>query len=243
MPSNLKNGLVVLAISALSAVQFGCGEHEGTNAPAVKLTASTVASSSVSSHTHNVSIPFIDVSASPLDSGYQYRSDSTGGHSHVIALSKQQMIDLNDGLQMTLTSSVASNGDTHKHTWSLQGGSVLYDKNCYNCHSNDNRGKNPMNVSFNSSQTNAVKSPGAAPTSTATPATPDPNYTPGSTLLDGAALYAGACATCHGSLASTSKPNRTAAQISTAISNVGQMNSLGSLTTAQIQAIATALVK
>jgi mono/diheme cytochrome c family protein len=116
----------------------------------------------------------------------------------VIALSKQQMVDLDNGMQMTLTSSTPSSGASHTHTWSLQGGNVLYDKNCYNCHSNDNRGRNPMNVSFNSSQTNAVKSPGSAPISSTPAAIPDPNYTQTSeTTVNAAAVYAGLCAGCH----------------------------------------------
>lgn len=100
-----------------------------------------------------------------------------------------------------------------------------------------------MNVDFNASQTSAVKSPESAPLSTAAPAIPDPNYQSTTTALDGAALYAGACASCHGTLASTTKANRTAAQISASITSVGSMNSLSTLTPAQVQAIATALVK
>jgi mono/diheme cytochrome c family protein len=211
----------------------------------VKLTASTVASSTVIAHQHTVSIPFVDVSASPVSLIYQYRSDTVSGHSHVMALSQQQVIDLNNGMQMTLTSSDANTGAPHTHAWNIQGGSVLYEKNCYNCHSNDKRNQNPMNVSFNASQTNAVRSPGSAPVSTTVAAIPDPNYTPGPVSLDGAALYAASCssASCHGPLATTNKPNRTALQIRAAITGVGQMNSLGALTDAQLQAIAAVLVK
>ena len=233
----------VILAAVGTALLSGCGEGGETNAPAVKLTTSSVASSTDSAHQHSVSIPFSDVSASPSAGGYQYRSDSAGGHSHVIALSQQQMVDLNNGLQLTLTSSAPSSGVSHTHTWSIQGGSVLYEKNCYNCHSNDKRGQNPMNVSFNASQTSAVRSPGTAPVSTAAAATPDPNYTPGSVAPDGVALYASQCAGCHNPLATSTKSNRTAAQIRTAINNIGQMNSLGALTDAQLQAIATALVK
>jgi mono/diheme cytochrome c family protein len=245
MTLNLNKTLALLVVAALSAMLSGCGDSE-TNAPAVKLTASTVVSSTDSSaHQHSVSIPFTDVTASPAAGGYQYRSDTVSGHSHVIALSQQQMIDLSNGMQLTLTSSTPSSGASHTHTWTIQGGSVLYEKNCYNCHSNDKRGQNPMNVSFNASQTSAVRSPGSAPVSTAAAATPDPNYAPAaaSAAPDGVALYASQCAGCHGALAASTKSNRTAAQIRTAITTVGQMNSLGALTDAQLQAIATALVK
>jgi len=227
----------------LSVVQFACGEGDETNPPAVKLTSSTMVSATDSAHQHTVSIPFVDVSASPAASVYQYRSETVSGHSHVIALSQQQMIDLNNGMQLTLTSSTPSSGASHSHSWSIQGGSVLYEKHCFNCHSNDKRGQGPMNVSFNSNQASAVRSPGGAPVSTAIAAIPDPDYTPGSVALDGASLYASQCAGCHNPLATSTKSNRTAAQIRTAINGVGQMNSLGALTDAQLQAIAAILVK
>ncbi|MCZ7404877.1 MAG: hypothetical protein O8C67_08100, partial [Candidatus Methanoperedens sp.] len=65
-----------------------------------------------------------------------------------------------------------------------------------------------------------------------------PSSTP---TLDGAALYAGNCAGCHRPLASTTKPGRTVTQIQNAISVVSSMNSLSSLTSAQIQAIVAVL--
>jgi mono/diheme cytochrome c family protein len=244
---SMKHVCATLTVVSLAIMLSGCGdsENEGTSAPVVKLTASTVTSSTDSAHAHSVVIPFVDVSASPADTGYQYRSDTVSSHSHVIALSKQQMIDLNNGMQLSLISSAPSSGTSHTHTWTLQGGGVLYEKNCYNCHSNTKRGQNPMNVVFNASQILAVKSQFTAPLSTATPAIPDPAYIPGSAPLDGASLYAGACAGCHGPLATTTKPNRTAVQIRAAINNdpVTGMGGLSTLTDAQLQAIAAALVK
>ncbi|VVB93443.1 Cytochrome c6 [uncultured archaeon] len=74
------------------------------------------------------------------------------------------------------------------------------------------------------------------------PSSPTPTPTPTSTVTpDGAALYAGNCAGCHNPLATTTKPGRTAAQIQNAIATVSAMSSLSSLSSAQIQAIATAL--
>jgi mono/diheme cytochrome c family protein len=240
-----KKVIFALLAVTLTVVVYGCGEKE-TNAPAVKLTASAVSSlADTSTHVHTVSIPFTDVSASPTSDIYQYRSDTIDGHSHVIALTKQQIIDINNGMRVNLTSSTSNAGTGHTHTWSIQGGDLLYEKNCYNCHTNDKRGHSPMNVSFNGSQTSAVISPGGAPLSTSASATPDPNYTPSTVVsLDGASLYTANCAVCHGALASSSKLNRTFAQIKSAISsNTGGMSSLGALTDAQLQAIATALVK
>ena len=45
-----------------------------------------------------------------------------------------------------------------------------------------------------------------------------------STALDGAALYGTYCQSCHGALATTAKPGRTAAQITNAIAGVGGMS-------------------
>jgi mono/diheme cytochrome c family protein len=57
--------------------------------------------------------------------------------------------------------------------------------------------------------------------------------------LDGVALYAANCASCHGSLATSAKKGRTASQIQAAIN--GGMGALSNLTTAQVQAIADVL--
>jgi mono/diheme cytochrome c family protein len=236
--------LILMALT-LSGIIAGCGEKE-TNAPAVKLTASTVSSQAdATAHTHTMSLPFTDVSALPASDIYQYRSDTINGHSHVIAISKHQVVDLNNGMRLNLTSSIPDSGISHAHTWSIQGGNLLYEKNCYNCHSNDKRGHSPMNVSFNSSQTAAEINPSGAPLSSSPPATPDPNYSPSTIIvLDGAALYDSNCSTCHGALASSAKLNKSFTTIKNAItSNTGGMASLGGLTDAQLQAIASALVK
>ena len=60
--------------------------------------------------------------------------------------------------------------------------------------------------------------------------------------LDGVALYGTYCAGCHGALASTSIVNKTVSGINSAISNISAMNSLSSLTAAEIQAISDALL-
>lgn len=59
--------------------------------------------------------------------------------------------------------------------------------------------------------------------------------------LDGAALYAGRCASCHGALAASAVRGRTAAQISAAIAGLASMASLKDLSAAQVEAIAAAL--
>jgi mono/diheme cytochrome c family protein len=62
------------------------------------------------------------------------------------------------------------------------------------------------------------------------------------TPIDGAALYAGKCSSCHGALATSSMQGSTAAAIQSAINNNrGGMGSLSTLTADQVAAIATAL--
>jgi hypothetical protein len=245
MHQQLKRIVVTAAITLAAAALAGCGGSE-TNPPAAAISTTVVASQAdTTSHSHSVTVPFTDYPATPADSVHQYRSSDSGGHSHVIALTGQQLTDLSNGLRVTVTSSSA-NG--HTHTWSFLGGSMLYDKYCYNCHSNDKRGNGPMNVSMTPSQGANLANPGGAPLSTAPAATPDPNYDPSAptppTPLDGTALYGTYCQSCHNPLGSTTKPNRTATQIRAAITgNSGGMGSLAGLTDAQLAAIAAVLVR
>jgi mono/diheme cytochrome c family protein len=59
---------------------------------------------------------------------------------------------------------------------------------------------------------------------------------------DGPTLYAQSCASCHGSLASSSKIGATATRIQDAVNaNAGGMGGLSNLSAAQVQAIANAL--
>jgi mono/diheme cytochrome c family protein len=201
----------VVCVCMLSAVLFGCGGDHETNAPGVKLSASTVASATTDSHVHSVTVSFSDVASVPPADIIQYRSDAVNGHSHVIAFSKQQMIDLNNGMQMTLTSSAPSSGIAHTHVWNFKGGDVLYEKYCYNCHSNDKRNNNPMNVSFNVTQSNAVRNPASAGISNDLGAIPDPNFNPSITPLpvNAASVFAAKCSGCHtlGNVPSGFAPN------------------------------------
>jgi mono/diheme cytochrome c family protein len=234
MNITLKSFFVLALLVAVSTLLSGCGEDKEDNVPTTKLTASAVASETATdAHGHTVTIPFTDVSSSPALLS-QYRSSDTNGHSHVIALSKEQLTDLSSGMRLTVTSSTQN---THSHLWNISGGTVLYDKYCYNCHTNDKRGHNPMNVSFSASQINAVKNQAAAQLSTSPPVVPDPGYsTTVETSIDGVFLYGKYCASCHGQLVSSSKSNRSAAQIKTGMGSMG-------LSDAQILAIATALKK
>jgi mono/diheme cytochrome c family protein len=130
-------------------------------------------------------------------------------------------------------------------------GAALYASSCSGCHgalaSSTKKGRTATQIqsaigsntggmgslsSLTSAQITAIAT-ALAGTTTPPPAT------------DGAAIYTANCAGCHGALASSAKQNRTATQIQSAINgNTGGMGStsLRALTSAQVQAIATALV-
>jgi cytochrome c5 len=223
------------------AILAGCGESDegGTTAAGIVLTASSISSTTVNGHTHSVSMPFSDLAATAT---VNYRSSETSGHTHVIALSAQQLGDLYTGKQVKVTSTPAVDG--HLHDWVFQGGNLVYESICFNCHSNSKRGtagmagRPPL-----SSQVSALVDPSGQPFSTAPVAIPDPNFNPSAPLPpvgnDGVALYGANCA-CHGPLASSTKRGRTAAQITSAIGSVSSMKGI-SLNATQIQAIADAL--
>jgi mono/diheme cytochrome c family protein len=221
---------LLFTLTTLSA----CGEHE-TNPPAIPLTGSSATSTIVDSHVHTVTIPFSDPGGA---SQVNYRSSTSNGHSHVIALSIQQFADLKSGLRLQITSTTDSG---HAHEWSILGGNYLYDSLCYNCHSNDQRGSRGMaDRPSTNQQRNALQNPGAMLLSTSPAA--DPTSQPTTTTLDGAALYDANCAICHNVLATSTKRQRTASTIKTAITtNAGGMGNLTGLSDAQLQAIATAL--
>jgi mono/diheme cytochrome c family protein len=66
--------------------------------------------------------------------------------------------------------------------------------------------------------------------------------TPGAAAPDGASLYAGQCAACHGALASSTKLGLSLVRLQNAISgNVGGMAALAKLAAAELQAITSAL--
>ncbi len=134
-------------------------------------------------------------------------------------------------------------------------GAALYATNCSGCHGalamSAKKGRTAAQISgaissvgamsglsLTSAQISAIASALAGTTPMPTP-TPTPGPTPPPTT-NGATLYANNCSGCHGALATSSKRGRTAAQITSAISSVGQMSGL-SLTSAQISAIASAL--
>ncbi|HET9597737.1 MAG TPA: choice-of-anchor D domain-containing protein [Anaeromyxobacteraceae bacterium] len=131
-------------------------------------------------------------------------------------------------------------------------GATLYAQNCSSCHGalasssvkgatasqiqnaiSSNKGGMGSLSGLTSTQIQAIA---GALAGTTTPPPPPPPST------DGAALYTQYCASCHGALSSSSVRGASASKIQNAISsNKGGMGKLSSLTSAQIQAISTAL--
>jgi mono/diheme cytochrome c family protein len=239
MVKNLKNLLSVASIAFALSISGGCGGGDGSDKPDVQLSASEVTAGTTNDHTHTVSIPFSDLGTTVQ---VNYTSSSTSGHTHLIALSPQQVSDLITGMRVIVTSTAAL--DSHTHTWEIMGGNILYESRCYNCHGNDKRGSSRMpgkDYTPLASQQAALANPSGAPLSTAPPVTPGITPPPPPTL-DGAALYSSNCSTCHGPLATSSKRGSSVTQIKNAIATASTgMGSLNNLTDAQIQAIADAI--
>ncbi|MFZ2947935.1 MAG: c-type cytochrome, partial [Desulfuromonadaceae bacterium] len=141
-------------------------------------------------------------------------------------------------------------------------GSALYTSKCAGCHGDSansnlsgrvsvlsvqnaiatNRGGMGMLSGLSAADIQAVVDHLTPVTSIPAP-TPTPTPVPSpATPIDGAALYAGECAGCHGSLATSSKKGMTAVRLQNAIGgNIGGMGFLSALTDAEIQALVTVL--
>jgi predicted CxxxxCH...CXXCH cytochrome family protein len=129
-------------------------------------------------------------------------------------------------------------------------GVVLYNSECAGCHSPLNNSTKPGRTAtqIQTAIDYNIGSMGSLGTLTASEVQAIADVLPAAqasnpiTPPDGAALYSSDCATCHGTLANTSKPGRTATQIQAAIdNNVGNMGSLNTLTASEVQAIADVL--
>ncbi len=141
-------------------------------------------------------------------------------------------------------------------------GAALYSSDCSGCHGSlATSGKKGASISqiqnaiahnmggmgaYGSLTAEQLQAIAAALTAVGTtnPTTTNAVDTPTSSTasLDGAALYTDNCASCHGPLATSGKAGAMASTIQAAIANnKGGMSQFSNLTTAQLQAIATAL--
>lgn len=149
----------------------------------------------------------------------------------------------------------ATGTDTSPAPAPVEDGALLYSSNCSTCHGtlavtgkrgataariqsaiNNNSGAMGSLSTLSAAEIQAIADVLAvspAPVPTPAPA-PDP--------IDGASLYSTYCGGCHSGLATSAKRGTTTSKIETAINNnSGGMGALSTLTTAEMQAIATAL--
>jgi mono/diheme cytochrome c family protein len=144
-------------------------------------------------------------------------------------------------------------------------GRALYASKCVGCHGNidttdivtptsfsdikkaisGNRGGMGMYASMNDADvqalTDAINSPGT-PAPAPTPITPVQTAVTSPATLDGTAIYASRCASCHGVIALSNKIGTTIDRVQTAIAgNVGRMGSLSTMTALEVQAVVASL--
>ncbi|MDH5517171.1 MAG: PKD domain-containing protein, partial [Gammaproteobacteria bacterium] len=146
----------------------------------------------------------------------------------------------NDGLNAAASASVTVTDG------GALNGSALYAANCAACHgesaSTNKAGASVTRINTGISSVASMNSLGSLLSAAEIQAIADylASLTPPPppTTIDGASLYASSCAACHGATSSSTKIGATVARINTGISSVASMNSLSSLSAAQIQAIA-----
>lgn len=106
-------GLGIALIAGPAAITLnGCGSsHNDNAAPADGF--SVTSNPDNTGHTHNVTIPFADLT-NP-SGGKTYTSN--GSHVHQITLTQQQLTDINNGGLESVTSTVVLN---HSHEWTIR---------------------------------------------------------------------------------------------------------------------------
>ncbi|TAL18656.1 cytochrome c [bacterium] len=190
------------ALFALTLTACGTGGSGGSGGSTATVDGSVLASEVTLNHQHAVTVPFTDVTADPADTVYQYRSDEVDGHSHVVAFTAEQMIDMNNGMTVVTTSSDPLSGTPHAHEWTMTGATMLYDQYCYNCHGDNKRlsGSTMEDRMLTNQQKMSIRNPGGSMMSGSMGMNPDPNYIPAGNpppAADGASLYTADCSGCH----------------------------------------------
>lgn len=250
-----------VVLNMLGAAMFiialaGCGQSTTTDATGATTTTSSNASAAIdgaalyatdclSCHGPLATSDKRNATAAMIRFGI---TNDLGGMGQFVSLSAEQI----QALVSILSSSISGT------TTSTQGqidGAALYATDCESCHG-------PLGTSSKTGATvtmiqTAISSNfgGMKQFSSLTPAqiqaladalstlpTSTPTPTPTPTSVDGAALYATNCQSCHGPLATSSKLGATVAMIQTGISsNFGGMSQFSAFSAAQIQAIAAAM--
>jgi mono/diheme cytochrome c family protein len=239
--------LFVLSAAMVTLALFGCGSGnvENTSATGVAIDGAALYNSDCSScHGAIAKSGKRGASVALIQDAI---ARNWGGMDAFANLTVDQLQAIATALSATVTATPDTTTATPPASTSLDG-AALYTANCSSCHgplaTSSKKGATAAMIQtgisgnyggmgqFSILTTAQIQALAAALGSTT--AAPTPAGT------EGATLYTTYCSSCHGALAASSKAGRTAAQIQTAIGSVSQMGSI-SLTTTQIQAIATAL--
>ena len=178
---------------------------------------------------------------------------SVGAMSPFSSLSSADIQAIADALAPTTSGSTGSSSGSSSSGTTTTDGATLYANDCASCHgplatssitgasaSLIQTGISSVSAmsSFSSLSSTDIQAISDALTST----TSGSSSSTGTTTTDGATLYASDCASCHGPLATSSRAGSSASQIQSAInSNTGGMGFLNTLSSTQVQAIASAL--
>jgi hypothetical protein len=108
----IRVGTALIAVPVALSLE-SCGNDNGdTPAPPGFDVNSTVDLA----HSHSVRILTSDLTNPPA-SGVVYTSSVSDGHTHTIALTQQQLTDINNGVSVPVVSSVTN---AHTHGWTIQ---------------------------------------------------------------------------------------------------------------------------
>ncbi|HSB33381.1 MAG TPA: hypothetical protein VLG39_02885 [Nitrospirota bacterium] len=108
-------GLGIALVAGPAAISLNsCGSSSSSGSPAPANTFSVTSNPDNTGHSHNVFIPFADLTNPPAG-GQTYTSD--GSHVHQITLTQQQLTDINNGGSDSVTSTVVLN---HSHEWTIR---------------------------------------------------------------------------------------------------------------------------
>ncbi len=110
----IQMGTALIAVPIALSLE-SCGNDNGGDV-ALPATGFDVISTTEVGHNHSVRILNSDL-ASPLAGGVVYTSSLSLGHSHTITLTQQQLMDINNGIIVTVISSL---NDGHTHGWTIQ---------------------------------------------------------------------------------------------------------------------------
>lgn len=107
----------------LIITEIGCSDDEpdSSTGPAENRAESFSTTSTVNdSHSHTITIQFVNVDSPPLD-GNTVTSSENSNHTHTIVLTQKQFQQLADGETLTVVSS-SSSGDysPHSHSFSIK---------------------------------------------------------------------------------------------------------------------------